>query len=368
MDLKKSQFYMRLAIREAYHAMGQSFPNPVVGAVIEKDGRLLAKAVTGEGGSPHAEIQCIDKCSELDLRGANLYVTLEPCCFVGKNPACVERILAVGISCVYIAMIDPNPRVSGKSLKMLRASAVKVVEGLLEDEARESLQGFVKMHNQGLPYIRQKIAVTADYKIAGAKRQKLAITDAVTNRWVHLHRAKSDAILTGIGTVLADDPMLNCRIIGLESKSPIRIILDSDCKIPLQSALVASANKILLWLVVAEGHNDDAKIKELEGLGVEILRCKQKGGFLDIEFLLSLLAKREIANLFIEAGQKLNSSFLKYSDEIIFLKSKKIIGADALDCCVEGSAIEALQANNFEFHFERNLGKDLLRKYVRNNR
>jgi diaminohydroxyphosphoribosylaminopyrimidine deaminase / 5-amino-6-(5-phosphoribosylamino)uracil reductase len=368
MSYKKSRFYMSLAIREAYHAMGQSFPNPVVGAVIEKGGQFLAKAVTGEGGSPHAEMKCIDKCSELDLRGANLYVTLEPCCFVGKNPACVERIIEVGISCVYIAVIDPNPRVSGKSVEMLRDAGIKVEVGLLKDEAGESLQGFVKMHSQRVPYIRQKIAVTADYKIAGSKRRKLAITDAVANRWVHLHRAKADAILTGIGTVLADDPMLNCRIVGLESKSPIRIVLDSECKIPLQYVLVASANKIPLWLVVAEAFDDAAKIKELEAMGVKILRCKQKGRLLDIEFLLKVLAKREIANLFVEAGQKLNSSFLKYSDEIIFLKSKKIIGDDALDCFVEGLGIEALQANNFEFHFEKNLGKDLLRKYVRNNR
>jgi diaminohydroxyphosphoribosylaminopyrimidine deaminase / 5-amino-6-(5-phosphoribosylamino)uracil reductase len=245
------QRYMQLALSLGRRGQGRTWPNPAVGAVVVKDGVIVGRGWTQAGGRPHAEPEALRRAGEA-ARGATLYVTLEPCSHFGKSPPCVDAVIAAGISRVVSAIEDPNPEVAGNGHAKLRAAGITVDIGLCAAEAARDHAGHFRRIRDKRPHVILKLAVSADDKIGGAGREPVAITGETARTQVHLLRAHSDAILVGIGTVLADDPLLNCRLPGMEGRSPVRIVLDRSLRIPGGSKLVQSARARPLWVITSE--------------------------------------------------------------------------------------------------------------------
>ena len=231
---------MQLALTLGRRGLGNTWPNPAVGAVVVKDGRVIGRGWTQPGGRPHAETEALRRAGE-QAKGATLYVTLEPCSHHGRTPPCADAVVAAGIVRVVSALGDPNPKVAGDGYARLRAAGIAVTEGVCADEARRDHAGHIRRILDERPHVLLKLAVSADGKAALAGGRPAAITGEATRARVHMMRAMSDAILVGIGTVLADDPALTCRLPGMLSASPVRVVLDSDLRLPVRSALVASA-------------------------------------------------------------------------------------------------------------------------------
>jgi diaminohydroxyphosphoribosylaminopyrimidine deaminase/5-amino-6-(5-phosphoribosylamino)uracil reductase len=233
---------MGLALALGRRELGRTWPNPAVGAVIVKDGQIVGRGWTQPGGRPHAEIEALRRAGEM-ARGATLYVTLEPCSHHGKSPPCADAVIASGIARVVSAMEDPNPEVAGRGHARLRSAGIAVDVGIEAAAARRDHAGHIRRVRDGLPHVMLKLAISADGKAAGAGRKRVAITGNAVRDRVHLMRARSDAIVIGIGTVLADDPVLTCRLPGMAKMSPTRVVLDAGLRLPVQSRLLATAGE-----------------------------------------------------------------------------------------------------------------------------
>ena len=267
---------MALALALGRRELGRTWPNPAVGAVIVKDGVVVGRGWTQPGGRPHAEVEALRRAGAA-ARGATLYVTLEPCSHHGKSPPCANAIIAAGISRVVSALEDPNPEVAGAGHARLRAAGIAVEVGLGADAARHDHAGHIRRMRDGRPEVILKLAVSADGKAGAAGRRPVAITgDAVRSR-VHLMRAQSDAVMIGIGTALADDPMLTCRLPGMAKDSPVRIVLDSALRLPLDSRLVHSVRETPVW-VIGGIRAPEAAEEALRAQGAEVLRVKERDG------------------------------------------------------------------------------------------
>src|SRR5690348_1896108 len=262
--------YMQLALALGRRGLGRTWPNPAVGAVVVKDGVIVGRGWTQPGGRPHAEPEALGRAGEA-ARGATLYVTLEPCSHYGKSPPCADAIIAAGISRVVAAVEDPNPEVAGKGHARLRAAGIKVDVGLFADEAAHDHAGHFRRIRDHRPHVILKLAVSQDDKIAAAGHKPVAITGEAARNRVHLLRAQCDAILVGIGTVLADDPLLTCRLPGMAARSPVRVALDRALRIPGASRLVHSARETPLWVVASELAEAPAAAK-LGAAGAQVLR------------------------------------------------------------------------------------------------
>ena len=236
--LQQDARFMALALALGRRGLGRTWPNPAVGAVIVKDGIIIGRGWTQPGGRPHAEIEALRRAGEA-ARGATLYVTLEPCSHYGKSPPCADAIIAAGLSRVVSALEDPNPEVAGAGHARLRAAGIAVDIGIGAEEARHDHAGHIRRMRDGRPHVILKLAVSADGKAGAPGRKPLAITGEAARERVHLLRAQSDAIMVGIGTALADDPMLTCRLPGMEKYSPVRVVLDSALRLPPGVALGA---------------------------------------------------------------------------------------------------------------------------------
>ncbi len=326
--------HMQRALMLARTHLGQTWPNPAVGAVVVKDDAIIGEGFTARGGRPHAEPQALAKAGEA-ARGATLYVSLEPCAHQGKTPPCTDAIIAAGISRVVIACGDPNPLVGGKGIAKLRETGIEVVLGVCEQEARELNRGFISAVEQKCPYVMMKVATSADEKIAypplplgegrgeGSPHPNLLpkgegikyITGEAARTEVHRLRSEFDAILTGIGTVLADDPLLTVRAPGLEHKSPVRIVLDRSHRLPRGSNLSKTIDVSALWVL----------------------------GSKTIPEALGTMAEKGITRVMVEAGQKLNTAMLESGmvDTLYWFKAPHTIGEDGLSV-VEGSLKERL--------------------------
>ena len=292
--------FMSRALQLASAHLGQTWPNPCVGAVIVKDGRIVGEAA--KGGRPHAEPQALAQAGTL-ANGATLYVTLEPCSHHGKTPPCTDAIINSGITKCIIACRDPNPHVRGSGVEILREAGITVIEGPCSDAAHQMHRGFFSVIEKNRPFIAMKIATSADGKIASAPGVNTIITGETARHHAQALRAEFDAILTGIGTVLADDPLLTVRIPGMEHRSPVRVVLDSHHRLPAASRLRQTENDVPLWVF---GRTDNV-IEELTGRG--------------------------ITRLLIEAGHEVNSYFLKNGlvDRIYWYQSPHALGETALD-------------------------------------
>ena len=334
--------FMALALLLGRRGLGRTWPNPAVGAVIVKDGTIVGRGWTQPGGRPHAEIEALRRAGEA-ARGATLYVTLEPCSHFGKTPPCADAIVAAGISRVVSALEDPNPEVCGAGHARLRAAGIAVEVGVGADAARRDHAGHIRRIREGRPHVMLKLAISADGKAGAAGGKPVAITGAAARERVHLLRAHSDAIMIGIGTALADDPLLTCRLPGMAKYSPLRIVLDSALRLPLGCNLVRSANEVPLW-VVADRDASRSLENALSAEAVEVLRVGAKNGRLDLPDVLQLIARRGITRLMVEGGPTLASALLAANlvDEARLFASAKTIGADGIDA-FDAAAAAALR-------------------------
>lgn len=332
---------MMLAHSLGRRGLGRTWPNPAVGAVIVKDGIVVGRGWTQPGGRPHAEVEALRRAGAA-ARGATLYVTLEPCSHHGKSPPCADAIIAAGISRVVSALEDPNPEVAGAGHAQLRTAGIAVEVGVCAAEARRDHAGHIRRMRDGRPHVMLKLAISADGKAGAAGRRQVAITGEAARDRVHLLRAQSDAIMVGIGTVLADDPLLTCRLPGMAKDSPVRIVLDSALRTPARSRLVRSARDVPVWVVCGMQGSRNAE-EGLRAQGVEVLRIQERNGRLDVGAALTLLAARGVTRLMVEGGPGVAASFVAADlvDEAILFHSTKIVGADGIDA-LDGTLLVTL--------------------------
>jgi diaminohydroxyphosphoribosylaminopyrimidine deaminase/5-amino-6-(5-phosphoribosylamino)uracil reductase len=361
------QRYMQLALSLGRRGQGRTWPNPAVGAVVVKDGVIVGRGWTQPGGRPHAEPEALRRAGEA-ARGATLYVTLEPCSHFGKSPPCVDAVIAAGISRVVSAIEDPNPEVAGNGHARLRSAGITVDVGLGAAEAAYDHAGHFRRIRDKRPHVILKLAVSADDKIGGAGRKPVAITGEAARTQVHLLRAHNDAILVGIGTLLADNPSLTCRLPGMEARSPVRVVVDRALRIPGDSRLVRSARTTPVWVVTSETAEAAAAAK-LGAAGAQVIRIPSdpaKSG-LDLATVLHVLCEKGVTRLMVEGGARVASSFVAagLADEVWLLRGPAIVGADGV------SALDALplaaitQSPAFRVRASETLDKDTLTIYER---
>jgi diaminohydroxyphosphoribosylaminopyrimidine deaminase/5-amino-6-(5-phosphoribosylamino)uracil reductase len=357
--------FMQLALTLGRRGLGNAWPNPAVGAVVVKDGVVLGRGWTQPGGRPHAETEALRRAGEA-ARGATLYVTLEPCSHHGRTPPCADAVVAAGIARVVSALGDPNPKVSGDGYARLRAAGIAVTEGVCEDEARRDHAGHIRRIRDGRPHVMLKLAVSADGKAALPGCRSVQITGETTRGRVHLMRAMSDAILVGIGTVLADNPALTCRLPGMHKASPVRVVLDPALRIPLTSQLVTSARDIPVWIFCAEGAAED-RARALGERGVTVFRTEGGEGGLSLPAVLRMLSEQGITRLMVEGGPKVAASFLRADlvDEAALLHGPVTIGADGVDA-LDGLPLDALTGSaKLTLLSVETVGDDRLERYER---
>jgi diaminohydroxyphosphoribosylaminopyrimidine deaminase/5-amino-6-(5-phosphoribosylamino)uracil reductase len=359
--------FMQLALGLGRRGQGRTWPNPAVGAVVVKDGVIVGRGWTQPGGRPHAEPEALKRAGEA-ARGATLYVTLEPCSHVGKSPPCVDAVIAAGIARVVSAIEDPNPEVAGGGHAKLRAAGIVVDVGLHATEAAHDHAGHFRRIRDHRPHVILKLAVSADDKIGAAGHKPVAITGEAARTRVHLLRAQCDAILVGIGTVLADDPVLTCRLPGMEARSPVRVVLDRSLRIPGGSRLVQSARETPLWVMTSDLSEAPAAVK-LGAAGAQVIRVAANGtpSRLDLAAVLHGLSKKGISRLMVEGGARVASSFVSAGmvDEVWLLRGPQAVGADGVPA-VDALPLSALTGSPaFKLRASESLGKDTLHIYER---
>ncbi|HEX2632401.1 MAG TPA: bifunctional diaminohydroxyphosphoribosylaminopyrimidine deaminase/5-amino-6-(5-phosphoribosylamino)uracil reductase RibD [Bradyrhizobium sp.] len=326
------QRFMQLALTLGRRGLGRSWPNPAVGAVIVKDGIIIGRGWTQASGRPHAETEAIARAGAA-ARGATLYVTLEPCSHFGRTPPCADAIIAAGITRVVSAIEDPNPEVAGQGHARLRSAGITVEIGLCAAEAARDHAGHFRRFRDKRPHVILKLALSSDDKIAGAGRKPVAITGEAAKARVHLLRAQCDAVLVGIGTVNADDPLLTCRLPGMEVVSPVRVVLDRNLRISGTTRLVRSARETPVWVMTSTLAEAPAAAK-LGAAGAQIMRVgtSPTSSRLDLAAVLNVLAEKGITRLLVEGGARVASSFVAAAlvDEFWLLRGHDPIGADGL--------------------------------------
>lgn len=355
--------FMALALSLGRRGLGRTWPNPAVGAVIVKDGVIVGRGWTQPGGRPHAEIEALRRAGAA-AHGATLYVTLEPCSHYGKSPPCADAVIAARLARVVSAIEDPNPEVAGQGHARLRAAGIAVDVGMGADEARRDHAGHIRRMTQGRPHVLLKLAISADGKAGAAGRHPIAITGAAVRERVHRLRSQSDAIMIGIGTALADDPMLTCRLPGMAKNSPVRIVADSMLRLPLDSRLVKSAYEAPVWVIAAAAAPQDAEFKLLP-LGVEVLRSPGSAASLDLAAALESLAARGITRLMVEGGPTLAAAMVEADlvDEAMLFHSETIVGPDGVDA-LDLSAFSKLKGR-LKFIGSETIGSDRQDRYER---
>lgn len=338
--------FMKRAIELAKQGSGWTAPNPLVGAVVVKNGRVIGEGYHRKYGELHAERNALAACSE-DPAGATLYVTLEPCCHYGKTPPCTEIIIEKKIAKVVIGSRDPNPKVAGKGARILREHGIEVVEDYMREACDALNPVFFHYITTKTPYVVLKFAMTLDGKIATRTGASKWITGEAARNHVHQLRGRYTGILAGIGTVLADDPMLNCRIDG--AHQPLRIILDSHLRIPMGSRLVRSAKEYPLLIVCNESIRDReegaSRIQKLEEAGAKVWTLPEKNGHPDLNVLMQRLGEEKIDSVLIEGGGTVNEAALKAHivHHVYAYIAPKIFGGEDAKTPVEGSGIRLPQ-------------------------
>ena len=353
---------MRHALALAARGLGQVAPNPAVGCIIvARDGRVVGRGWTGPGGRPHAETQALAQAGARAL-GATAYVTLEPCAHIGRTPPCADALIAAGVARVVAALQDPDPRVKGAGFARLRDAELDVETGVLEAEARKLNQGFLLRVEQARPLVTLKIAHSLDGHSAAASGESQWITSEEARRYGHLLRAQHDAILVGIATVLADDPLLTCRLAGLEGRSPLRVVLDSGLRLGEGHRLAQTASAVpsLVFTTAAETR------PALSHLGVEVLRVAGDArGRPDIDAVLRALAARGITRLLVEGGPSVQASFINrgMADRLEIFSAPILLGAAGRGSVGALAALGLEEAPRFVRESVRVFGPDLLESY-----
>jgi diaminohydroxyphosphoribosylaminopyrimidine deaminase/5-amino-6-(5-phosphoribosylamino)uracil reductase len=362
------QRFMQLALALGRRGQGRTWPNPAVGAVVVRDGIIVGRGWTQPGGRPHAEPEALQRAGEA-VRGATLYVTLEPCSHFGKSPPCADAIIAAGIARVVSAIEDPNPQVAGQGHARLRAAGIAVDVGLGAAEAAHDHAGHFRRARDKRPHVILKLAVSRDDKIGAAGHRPVAVTGEAARARVHLLRAQCDAILVGIGTVLADDPLLTCRLPGMEARSPVRVVLDRALRLPGTSKLVHTARETPLWVMTSDLAEAPAAMK-LGAAGAQVIRVATTAvprPGLDLSAVLHALAEKGITRLMVEGGARVASSFVAAGlvDEVWLLRGPDSIGADGV-AALDASPITTItQSPAFRVRASETLQNDTLTIYER---
>lgn len=355
--------YMRAAIALARRGLGRTGDNPAVGALVVRDGVIVGQGWTQDGGRPHAEPVALAQAGDL-ARGATLYVTLEPCSHHGRSPPCADAIVAAGVSRVVSAVEDPNPLVAGRGYAILRAAGVHVTTGVCIEEARRDLLGHILRVTQGRPTVTLKLAETLDGYAAGDQHDpRLAITAAPANARTHVLRAMHDAIMVGIGTAQADDPLMTVRAAGLEDRKPLRVVIDAKLALPPRSRLALSARENPVLVLAGEGARNDALAKA----GVEIASVAlDANGRVDLSAALAALAARGLTRVFSEGGPRIGAELIRLglADEVVIFTGPKPLGrgVPALDLSARASLADTARYALVE---DAKVGPDRMRRYER---
>ncbi len=355
--------FMALALTLGRRGLGHTWPNPAVGAVIVKDGVILARGWTQDGGRPHAEVEALKRAKKA-AQGGTMYVTLEPCSHEGKTPPCADAIIRAGIARVVSALEDPNPDVKGRGHVRLRAKGITVDVGLGAEEARRVHAGHIMKVTHGRPHVLLKMAISADGKVGLAGRKPMQIAGEVARERVFQMRAQSDAILVGIGTVLSDNPQLTCRLPGMMERSPVRVVLDAKLRTPLANSVVATVRDTPTWVIAGREASPIAQ-EILEQRGCKVFRVDDDNGRIDLDGVLKLLAGEGITRLMVEGGPTVAASFVAADlvDEATLINSDKIIGEGGIGP-LEGLALDAL-TSRLHVRGSEALGADTLERYER---
>lgn len=339
--LSYDEKYMRLAMQLAGNAIGRTSPNPLVGAVIVKDNRVVGCGWHRKAGTPHAEVHALNQAGEL-AQGADVYVTLEPCAHYGKTPPCAKALVEAKVKNVYGGLLDVNPKVAGKGFKILEDAGIHVEYGFLQDELRKQNEVFFKWIEHKKPFVVLKAAMTLDGKIATATGQSKWITNETSRAYGYKLRDIYDGIMVGINTVIEDNPMLTARVDG--GKNPIRIVVDSSLKIDINANVVQ--DKSAKTIVATTDKADKDKILKLQAQNVDVIVVdKDENDKVDIEKLLNILGQQNICSILVEGGATLSGSFVakKLVDKVYFFIAPKIIGGKEAKTPVAGTGILNLQ-------------------------
>lgn len=352
---------MAAAVALAARGHGNTSPNPAVGCILVKDGRIVGRGWTQPGGRPHAEAVALDGAGDR-ARGATAYVTLEPCAHHGQTPPCAAALVEAGVSRVVVGVRDPDPRTDGAGLSILRKAGVETVEGVCPVEAERVTAGFLTRVREGRPFVTVKLATSLDGRIATAAGESRWITGEAARAHAHGLRARSDAILVGNRTAVDDDPELTCRLPGLEDRSPVRVVLGGRTPLPSSHRLVETADRIPTLVVVAKGAGTDPGAAG----GVEVVEVEGRG-LPDPAAALQALGGRGINWLMVEGGGRTIGALLARDlvDRVVWYRSSTVLGADGVPG-ISGLGLKRLdQAPNFVRLSTRRLDRDLVETYVR---
>jgi diaminohydroxyphosphoribosylaminopyrimidine deaminase / 5-amino-6-(5-phosphoribosylamino)uracil reductase len=366
-DPGEEQRFMAAALALGRRGLGLCAPNPAVGALIVKDGVIVARGWTKPGGRPHAETEALREAG-MGARGATLYVTLEPCSHHGQTPPCTDAIIAARVGRVAYAVDDPDPRASGSGGRTLTDAGIEVTRGVCAEEALRANRGHFSRVTSKRPMVTLKLALTADSYAAGqAGDPRLVITGEPANGLVHVLRAMHDAVMTGIGTVLADDPLLSVRLPGLEDRTPLRVVLDSDLRLPAQTRLVTTAAKIPTLAIAGEGASEP-RAERLREARIEIANVRRDAaGRVDLRAALTLLAARGLTRIFCEGGPRVAAAMIGQglADEILIFTAPKPLGRNGVLGLGADTAALFADPQHYRLAETRMIGVDQLTHYER---
>jgi diaminohydroxyphosphoribosylaminopyrimidine deaminase/5-amino-6-(5-phosphoribosylamino)uracil reductase len=357
--------HMQAALGLARRGLGQVWPNPAVGCVLVREGRVVGRGWTAPGGRPHAETQALLMAGE-QAKGAVAYVTLEPCSHQGKTGPCAEALIKAGVVRAVVAIDDPDPRVSGRGLEMLRQAGIVVELGLCREEAAEINAGFFTRLSAGRPLVTVKSASSLDGRIATHSGESKWITGPKARSAGHFLRAEADAIMVGSTTAIVDDPDLTCRLPGLEGRSPVRLVVDSRLRLPLTSKLVANAKSTPTWLITVTG-NDPERLLAYANCGVEVIEVAAGEEGVDLPAVMTELGSRGLTRLLVEGGAHLTAALLRHDlvDRVAWFRAPVLLGGDGLAAVVPFGVDHLDQAPRFIRLSVAELGGDIFEYLTR---
>ncbi len=355
---KNHEFFMESAMKLALKAKGRTSPNPMVGALVVRNGKVVGRGYHQECGLAHAEVIALDEAGKLS-RGATLYVTLEPCKHFGRTPPCVDRIIKAKVKEVVVGMVDPNPLNNGKGILLLRQHKIKVVTGVLEAKLKKVNEAFIKYISKRMPFVTVKVAQSLDGKIATWRGDSKWISSDKSRSFAHRFRQDYDAIMVGVNTVLRDDPKLDA---WFSDKQPIKIVVDSQLSTPKDAHLFSGGNKAII-VTLSSRPGQETQNRALLSEKAKILEVKEKAGQVNLKSMMKKLARMGITNILVEGGGMLNGSLFDEGlvDKILFFISPKIIGGKEAISAVMGKGVERVEKSvRLKDIRWRHLGDDFL--------
>lgn len=352
---------MKAALALARRGLGSVWPNPTVGCVLVKQGRVVGRGWTQPGGRPHGETEALARAGAA-ARGAIAYVSLEPCCHWGKTPPCTDALIAAGVGRVIVPIEDPDPRVSGRGIATLRDAGIEVATGLCAEEAAEINAGFFLRLRQGRPMVTLKLATTLDGQLATASGESRWITGELARDRAHLLRASHDAVMIGSNTVLSDDPLLTCRLPGLDDRSPVRVIVDGRLRVPLTARVVAEANHVPTWFITLR-HGDAARREAFLSCGVELIEvAATPDHVIDMASAFQELGRRGLTRVLVEGGATLAAVLLRAGlvDRLAWFHAPSLIGGDGIPAVAPLGIEKLAEIPRFERVSVEAVGEDVL--------